>query len=83
LSRTCKEFCALLSDYIDGEVPEDFCRLLEEHLEICPPCSLQYESLKTAVELCCRGMGDECPEEVRLRLKNFLRERCQPIRNEH
>jgi hypothetical protein len=82
LSQTCKDFCALLSDYIDGEVPEDFCRLLEEHLEVCPPCSLQYESLKTAVDLCCRGIVDKCPEDVGVRLKKFLREHCLQYRNE-
>jgi len=74
--KTCEEFCRYLSDYLDGEVGETECRLIEEHLEVCPPCALYFESLKTTVEICGKGVSDEIPEEVRVALKTFLRTHC-------
>jgi len=75
--QSCKEFCNHLSDYLDGEIGENECRLIEEHLDKCPPCAIYFESLKTTVQLCCRGVSAEMPQEVRDRLKEFLRTHCQ------
>jgi hypothetical protein len=72
----CEYFCRMFSDYLDGEIARAECELLEEHIKICPPCALRYESLKIAVNLCCKGLNAEAPPEVRERLKSFLREHC-------
>jgi anti-sigma factor RsiW len=74
--KTCEEFCRHLCDYLDGEIGPDECRLIEEHLDRCPPCAMTYESLKTTLELCGKGVSDQVPEEVQQRLKSFLREHC-------
>lgn len=76
--KTCKEFCDHLSDYLDGEVGANDCRLIEEHLKRCPPCAHVYQSLKLTVDICCRGLSDDIPDTVRTRLKAFLRENCKP-----
>lgn len=73
----CREFCKKLSDYLDGQLDENICTLLEKHLEECPPCGLMYESLKTAVELCRKGINDDIPEEMSRELKAFLRTHCK------
>ncbi|HMK34363.1 MAG TPA: anti-sigma factor [Desulfomonilaceae bacterium] len=72
----CKHFCNQLSDYLDGEVTEDECRLIEEHLDVCPPCLLVYESLKTTVTICGQAVPADLPEHVRAELKAFLRKHC-------
>jgi predicted anti-sigma-YlaC factor YlaD len=74
---TCQYFCDHLSDYLDGLMEENECRLLEEHLADCPPCNLIFQSLELTVSLCGKGVSDEIPEGVRQRLKEFLREHCQ------
>jgi len=74
--KTCKDYCDHLSDYLDGEVGENECRLIEEHLEVCPPCAVMYKSLKQTVNMCEKGVSAEIPSEVRKRLKEFLRENC-------
>ena len=76
MMKECKDFCDRLSDYLDGQVDENICILIGEHLEVCPPCALMYESLKTTVEICNRGISDDLPEEVGRRLKIFLRIHC-------
>ena len=75
--KTCKEFCEQLSDYLDGEIGERECRLIEDHLEVCQPCALLFESLKLTVKICEQGISDEVPPEVRSRLKDFLRKHCK------
>jgi anti-sigma factor RsiW len=72
----CKFFCDQLSDYLDGEVADDECRFLEDHLAHCPPCAHLYESLKKTVVLCKEAVSDEIPVDVRESLKEFLRNHC-------
>lgn len=74
---TCEFFCQQLSDYIDGELREFECELMENHLEVCPPCNLLFQTLKTTVEICHLGISDEIPEDVRIRLRQFLRQHCR------
>lgn len=51
-SDKCKEIFALLSDYLNLELPPDACREIEGHLEGCVPCIEFAESLRKTVALC-------------------------------
>ena len=42
---SCPEARELVSDYIDGELPETTAAALEDHLETCPNCPPLYASL--------------------------------------
>lgn len=75
--KRCEDFCRYLSDYLDGEVGKEECRLIEQHLEVCPPCAATYEALKATVDICGKGLSDDMPESVRTRLKEFLRTHCK------
>ena len=75
--KQCKEFCERLSDYLDGHIEENICTLIEEHLEACPPCALMYESLRTAVEICRKGIPYDLPEDVARNLKTYLKTHCK------
>jgi RNA polymerase sigma-70 factor (ECF subfamily) len=48
----CKEVFALLSEYLDMELPPDACQDIERHLAGCPPCVEFVESLRKTVALC-------------------------------
>ena len=50
--ENCKEVFALLSQYLDLELPPGECAEIEEHLADCPPCVEFMESLRKSVELC-------------------------------
>jgi len=48
----CERIFALLSEYLDEELPPATCQELEHHLAKCPPCIQFVRSLKQSVELC-------------------------------
>jgi predicted anti-sigma-YlaC factor YlaD len=76
MDEECKRFCDQLSDYLDREITYEECRLIEEHLDACPPCSLAFESLKTTISICGKAIPENLPENVRTQLKEFLRKHC-------
>jgi anti-sigma factor RsiW len=48
----CKEIFAMLSEYLDLELPEATCEQIREHLAGCPPCIEFLDSLRKTVDLC-------------------------------
>ena len=48
----CKEVLALLSEYLDLELPPEACEQVEHHLAGCSPCEEFAESLRQTVALC-------------------------------
>jgi len=60
----CKEIFALLSDYLNLELPADACRQIETHLAGCPPCIEFAESLRRTVELCRGYRPSELPAPI-------------------
>ena len=74
--NNCSDFCKKLSDYLDRELSENECRLIEEHLEQCPPCAIIFQGLERTVSLCGKAVSDEIPEDVKKRLLSFVRNRC-------
>ncbi len=60
-SESCKEIFALLSDYLNLELPPDACREIEGHLAGCPPCIEFVESLRKTVDLCRQYQPTELP----------------------
>jgi len=61
---TCKEVFALLSDYLNIELPPDTCKEVEAHLAGCPPCVEFVESLRKTVELCRQYRSAESPKPL-------------------
>jgi anti-sigma factor (TIGR02949 family) len=57
----CKQVFALLSEYIDGELPADLCERIDRHLDACPPCIEFIESLRKSTELCKALSARESP----------------------
>ncbi len=45
IELSCPKARSMVSDYIDGELPDDLARSLEQHLETCPFCPPLYASL--------------------------------------
>lgn len=74
--RRCKHIFAMLSDYLDAELPVKDCRELERHLEGCKPCLAYLESLRKTVEACRRYQVHKIPapsNKVREALRLALR----------
>jgi hypothetical protein len=46
----CAEFVELVTDWMEGHLPEPVRTEIEEHLLICPPCVIYVQQIKAAVE---------------------------------
>ena len=72
---TCREAIARMSAYLDRELgPLDVLRLVL-HLAGCAPCRAYLRTLRRAIQLAGRAADVEMPEEMKQRLRAFLRER--------
>jgi len=60
----CREIFALLSQYLDLELPPEACREIEQHMAGCPPCVEFAESLRRTVELCRGYKPGVMPEPI-------------------
>ena len=58
----CGHVFALLSQYLDRELPPTNCEQIEAHLHDCPECIQFVESLKRSVQLC-RQFGTAQPAQ--------------------
>jgi RNA polymerase sigma-70 factor (ECF subfamily) len=76
-TENCREVFAMLSQYLDLELPLDACREIETHLAGCPPCVDFAESLRQTVALCHEYQAREMPgpisEAARARLQESWR----------
>ena len=70
----CKEIFALLSDYLNLELPPGACREIETHMSGCAPCIEFVESLRKTVELCRRYKPSELPAPLGEAAKAQLQE---------
>jgi len=68
----CKECVELLSEYIEGSLPPDRAKALEEHLSICPPCITFVRTYRATRKLCRHALAKDMPEELAYSLKSFL-----------
>ncbi len=68
----CEKVFALLSEYLDLELPPETCEQIKEHIAGCSPCIEFTESLRKTVDLCRQYKPAELPaplgHEVRERL---------------
>jgi len=76
-SERCKETFAVLSDYLNLDLPPEACREVEAHLEGCSPCVEFAESLRKTVELCRRYKPTELPLPLGDSAREQLREAYQ------
>ncbi len=47
----CKQLFALLSEYLDEELPPDTCEQIRSHIASCPPCVEFVNSLERSIDL--------------------------------
>jgi anti-sigma factor RsiW len=62
--RDCSPIFAMLSEYLDRELPPATCTELEEHLRDCPECIQFVDSLKRSIDLCREYGASRPPDEL-------------------
>jgi len=68
----CQELFARLSEYVDGELSQELCECIRQHLADCAPCVNFAATLKTTAELCRRLPSRPIPPEVAAELRAYL-----------
>jgi len=71
----CKECVELLGEYIEGTLPPERAKALEDHLSLCPPCITFVRTYKATRSLCRAQLFKDMPRELMASLKSFLGER--------
>ena len=67
--KNCQELLGSLSLYIDGELPPELCRELEQHLAECDNCRVVLNTTKRTIDLVHAPIEKlDVPEDVRERL---------------
>jgi len=76
--RSCRELFALLSEYIDGELPSATCEEMDQHIRSCAPCIQFVENLKTSIRLThefeCREKLAGLPPQLKRTLERVYEE---------
>lgn len=66
--RRCRQLLGSLNDYLDGELRDELCRELEQHLEECPDCRVVVDTVRRTISLYHQADDVELPQGVRERL---------------
>ena len=69
----CQALLARLYEFVDGEISDDECVSLREHLEACPECMSHAEFERGVKDLIKRKCGESLPEGLADRLREQLR----------
>ena len=72
LKITCKSFLDEMSDYIDGELPQDLRASLESHLAKCPECWVLLDETRQTVEIVQKYNCHPMPDAVKDRLVDAI-----------
>jgi anti-sigma factor (TIGR02949 family) len=68
----CRKLLGEICDYVDGELPADLCRKLEQHLKDCPNCRVMLDSLTKTIRVFREGTEEPLPEELKESLRSAL-----------
>lgn len=70
---SCKSLWETLSDYIDGELSEELCQRIEQHLAGCEHCRVVLDTTHKTILLCHDAVQEtELPADVQGRLVETL-----------
>ena len=69
----CRKLRELHSDYVDAELRDVVQKELDRHLEECPDCHMQVDSVRKVIHLYRETSKDALPYDVRIRLLDVIR----------
>jgi len=75
---TCRDAIDVVADFLDQTLSSDAGRALERRLRNCPPCMTYLNTYRTTRGLVAAFCRVEMPAELKLRLRQFLREQLAP-----
>jgi anti-sigma factor RsiW len=71
---TCAEVVELVSDYLDGNLPEPEAQRVADHLAGCPGCTAYFEQVRATSAGLGKVTTDDLPPDVRTSLLEAFKE---------
>jgi len=71
---TCAEVVELVSDYLDGNLPEPEAERVADHLAGCPGCTAYFEQVRATSAGLGKVTTEDLPPDVRTSLLEAFRE---------
>lgn len=73
LALTCHEVIEIITDYLEGALPADDRRRVEEHLAICDGCTTYLEQMRETIRLTGMLTEEQIPEDQKEQLLEAFR----------
>jgi len=70
---TCHEVIEIITDYLEGALPVDDRRRVEEHLAICDGCTTYLEQMRETIRLTGMLTEEQIPEDQKRDLLEAFR----------
>lgn len=68
---TCRTLLGFLSEYVDGELSEELCQEIENHIAECQNCRVVVDTLRKTVSLYHDSAAESAEIPVEMRTKLF------------
>lgn len=65
---TCAELVELVTDYLEGRLPDAERRRFDEHVAVCEGCAAYLEQMRATIAAAGRLQADDLPPELEQRL---------------
>lgn len=72
-TQTCHEVIEIITDYLEGALPANDRRRVEEHLAICDGCTTYLEQMRETIRLTGMLTEEQIPEDQKQRLVEAFR----------
>jgi anti-sigma factor (TIGR02949 family) len=72
-SLDCEQIFALLSEYLDAELPPEVCERIAAHIDGCDPCVEFIESVRKTAALCRQYRPNAVPPPLAAQVRQDLR----------
>ena len=74
----CSDTIAMLSGYVDGELDPSVCDVIKKHMKGCVNCRVVFDSFTKTITIYRQLPERDVPEEVHIRLTEYLRSEIGP-----
>jgi hypothetical protein len=68
ITVACREFVELVTEHLEGTLPENVERAVAAHLELCEPCVIYLEQMRSTARMLNGLRGPALPPPARARL---------------
>lgn len=75
MAKGCHKYIEDLNGFLDGDLDDELCQEIEEHIGQCNNCRIMVDTMRQTVSLCREGRREDLPKALENKLSAKLRER--------